>query len=114
MPDRYQSRDTIVVDKADMFKQLKARRNLNSVTLFSTLALRPFRSEELEGIQFETRIWTTGDRFYKIANEYYGDPAYWWAIALANGKPTEQHLKLGDEIIIPIEIESFLNIIGAY
>tara|TARA_R110002074_G_scaffold9137_2_gene36616 strand:+ start:611 stop:955 length:345 start_codon:yes stop_codon:yes gene_type:complete len=114
MPDRYNSRDTTVVDKTDMFKQLKTRRNLNSVTLFTTLALRPFRSEELEGIEFETHVWKTGDRFYKLANQYYNDPAYWWAIALANGAPTEQHLKLGDELIIPVEIDSFLNILGAY
>ena len=114
MPYRYSNRQTTVVDKTDMFKQLKTRRNLDSVMLYTTLSMTPFRSEELEGIDFDTRVWTRGDRFYKIANEYYRDPAYWWAIALANGAPTEQHLKLGDEILIPLQIDAFLNILEAY
>jgi len=43
-----------------------------------------------------------GDRIDTLANRYYGDPRYWWVIAVANGMeilPIE--LNLGDILIIP-------------
>jgi nucleoid-associated protein YgaU len=57
-------------------------------------------------------IWGTGDRYYKLAAEYYDDPTMWWVIALYNQKPTEFHLKLGDVVFIPTPLESVLFHIG--
>ena len=54
-------------------------------------------------------IWKTGDRYYKLAERYYGRPQYWWAIALYNNKPTEGHIKLGDTIRIPLPLEKYLR-----
>ena len=54
-------------------------------------------------------IWKTGDRFYKLAETYYGRPHLWWVIALYNNAPTEGHVKLGDVLIIPTPIEQFLR-----
>jgi|TARA_R110000851_G_scaffold285755_1_gene439506 nucleoid-associated protein YgaU len=54
-------------------------------------------------------IWKTGDRYYKLAERYYGRPQYWWAIALYNNKPTEGHVKLGDTIVIPLPLEKYLR-----
>ncbi len=51
----------------------------------------------------------TGDRYYKLAEHYYGRPQYWWAIALYNNKPTEGHLRLGDTIKIPLPLEKYLR-----
>jgi nucleoid-associated protein YgaU len=54
-------------------------------------------------------IWKTGDRYYKLAERYYGRPQYWWAIALYNNKPTEGHIKLGDTIRVPLPLEKYLR-----
>lgn len=54
-------------------------------------------------------IWKTGDRYYKLAERYYGRPQYWWAIALYNNKPTEGHVKLGDAIKVPLPLEKYLR-----
>tara|TARA_R110002012_G_scaffold316430_1_gene531360 strand:- start:3916 stop:4218 length:303 start_codon:yes stop_codon:yes gene_type:complete len=54
-------------------------------------------------------IWKTGDRYYKLAERYYGRPQYWWAIALYNNKPTEGHIKLGDTVRVPLPLEKYLR-----
>jgi nucleoid-associated protein YgaU len=56
-----------------------------------------------------SHIWKTGDRYYKLAERYYGRPRYWWAIALYNNKPTEGHIKLGDAIRVPLPLEKYLR-----
>ena len=60
----------------------------------------------LENLQSVQHIWKTGDRYYKLAAKYYGEPTYWWVIALYNKAPTEAHLQLGDVIDIPVPLET--------
>ena len=57
-------------------------------------------------------IWGTGDRYFKLANQYYSDPEKWWVIAFYNQKPTEFHVKLGDVIYIPTPLETVLFYMG--
>ena len=40
-------------------------------------------------------MWKLGDRFYKLADQYYGDPTLWWIIAWYNRMPTESHAEGG-------------------
>ena len=51
-----------------------------------------------------------GDKLYKFAHEYYGDPNLWWVIAWYNNKPTDAHFKLGETVYIPRELEVAINI----
>ena len=48
------------------------------------------------------------DKYYKLANQFYGRPGLWWIIALYNKKPTEGHLRRGDIVEIPTPIELVL------
>jgi nucleoid-associated protein YgaU len=50
-----------------------------------------------------------GDRYWKLASRYYGDPKLWWAIAWYNQRPTEAHLKAGTKIFIPQPIDKVLS-----
>lgn len=59
-----------------------------------------------------THLWTAGDRYYKLANQFYGDPTYWWVIAWYNGRPTEVDVLAGDVITIPLNIERILEVLG--
>ena len=58
-----------------------------------------------------SHIWKTGDRYYKLAEQYYGNPEYWWVIARYNQKPTESHLRKGDIIVIPTPLAKLLEIL---
>jgi hypothetical protein len=56
--------------------------------------------------------WKVGDRFYKLSSKYYNNPEYWWVIAWFNKKPTEQHVQLGETILVPLFLDELLSIIG--
>ena len=46
-------------------------------------------------------VWSSGDRYWKLAAKYYSDPTLWWVIAWYNLKPTDAHCSIGDNLIIP-------------
>ena len=68
--------------------------------------------EELKELRTVDVFWGLGHRFYKLANQYYGDPQYWWVIAYFNKAPTEHHVQVGDRIQIPLPLEEVLNLYG--
>jgi len=106
MPYRYNGRSKIGVTKRDMFKQIKERRGRDIISLYSTPKFNRLTDFDLSALDYESHIWSRGDNFYKLAHEFYGDPAYWWVVALFNNAPTEQHIKIGEEIFVPREMES--------
>ena len=50
-----------------------------------------------------------GDRYFKLAYEYYGDSKLWWVIAWYNQKPSEADVKNGDTIFIPLPLDKVLS-----
>jgi len=114
MPNRFSNRGTIDLTKADMFQQIKQRRSLDAVSLYSTAKFKKISDLELEDLEYQSYIWARGDRFYKLAADFYENPDFWWVIALFNGTPTEQHVGLGEEIFIPLEPEIIISLLEVY
>ena len=85
---------------------------MTQVTQFSTPKFKHPSVEEMANFNTISHIWTTGDRYFKLAHEYYGDSEMWWVIAFFNQKPTEFHLNLGDVVYIPVPLETVLFHIG--
>lgn len=58
--------------------------------------------------------WKYGDKLYKIAHKFYGDPKLWWIIARINLKPTDSHYSIGDVLIIPKreQLNKILDMLG--
>ncbi len=59
-------------------------------------------------------IWKYGDRYYNLAQQFYGVPEYWWVIAWWNARPSEADILPGDVITIPLDLETTLNVLGAF
>lgn len=110
--DRNFQRVEITIPKRDMFKQISERRDLNQITILSSLRFEPIPESVLDSLTFYEHYWKRGDKFYKLSDEYYGQTDYWWIIALFNKKPTEQHYKAGDLVLIPIEIDYLVERYG--
>lgn len=68
--------------------------------------------EIYDRIETAAIAWKVGDRFYKLSSKYYNNPEYWWVIAWFNKKPTEQHVQLGETILVPLFLDELLSIIG--
>ena len=60
----------------------------------------------------EVLVWSEGDRYYKLAQHFYGDSAHWWIIAWFNKKPTEGHINFGDLIYVPLPLERVISYYG--
>tara|TARA_S200002703_G_C3691904_1_gene212464 strand:+ start:145 stop:486 length:342 start_codon:yes stop_codon:yes gene_type:complete len=87
-------------------------KNLSGITQYNTDTLTFPSRQKTSRMAYDTKLWKTGDRLYKIAFEVYGDSRYWWVIAQFNKKPTEHHFKVGDTYYIPLNLEDALNSFG--
>tara|TARA_R100000808_G_C2154485_1_gene165453 strand:+ start:1663 stop:2028 length:366 start_codon:yes stop_codon:yes gene_type:complete len=88
-------------------EERKIKRMRHYLTPVSTLR-RP-TVDQMTTLDLIGHTWTTGDRLYKLADQYYDDPSLWWVIAWFNRAPTEAHLKVGDFVHIPLPLERVLS-----
>jgi len=99
----------IFTNDKGLYEDILRRKKIRNIRQFSTLNLSSLRNlRTTNNINEVTHIWKTGDRYYKLANQYYGRPELWWVIALYNQKPTEGHIRLGNVLRIPMPIELVL------
>ena len=108
MISRYDDRIT-VLNRHDRYKELIENRGLNFARHFNSPNLRFPTEGEIATLTVINHYWAVGDRYYKLASQFYGNPRYWWIIAHYNKKPTEADLTVGDIIYIPTPLEKILN-----
>ena len=85
---RYGLRDTRE-NKEKRYKSFFKERGVGTIKHFTATKFYSLKSEEMAKISVEPFIWRLGSRFYKLADEAYGDPSLWWVIAYYNKKPTD-------------------------
>ena len=109
---RYRNRRT-AINKKQQYKdsEIFENRGLKEVRQYRTPVFRRFSREEYDSVRYERHYWTSGDRYWKLANKYYGDPKLWWVIARWNFAPTESHLSEGEEIRIPLDLSRALEVL---
>ena len=111
MPTRY-NRNTILSNDTEFYAPLRSTRDLKIIRHYPTQLIRnPVLADRMAVIT-NSHMWKYGNRFYNLAHTYYGDRRYWWVIAWWNGVPTESHIKLGDIIEIPVNIEDALKVLN--
>jgi len=99
-------------NNAKYYSYLREKRKLRIINHYETPLLKHPSVTERSQILADTHIWKFGDRLYKLADKYYGDPSFWWVIAWYNAVPTEAHLKTGDLLSIPVNLNSVLELLG--
>ena len=102
----------IVRNDEEQYKELFRKRGVKHIDHYPTATLKHPTASELSDIETIKHVWKTGDRYSKLAYEFYGDPRFWWVIAWYNQLPTESHVTLGDVIYIPTPFEEILAILG--
>ena len=101
MASRYYNRE-VLANVSRKYDQIFERRNVGFINQYSSPNQKYPSAEDFASISSIPHIWSLGDRFYKLADEYYNDPTLWWIIAWFNRMPTESHVKIGWSIDIPI------------
>lgn len=92
-------------------KQLDAR-NVKFIRHYASPDLKYPTTGEISQLDIRNHVWKHGDRFWKLAESYYGDPSLWWVIAWFNKKPTENHFAAGDTVMVPFPLDTVLGFMG--
>lgn len=98
----------------EFYNFLREKRQGTSITHYATPVM--YNPDLIDRIDSATTtyVWGYGDRLYKLANQFYGDPEYWWVIAWWNGMPTEADIQNGMVIEVPLELQKALTVLGSY
>ena len=105
---------TKIVNVAPQYHEALQSRKIKSFYQYTTPIFGKITPKQRASLTRQTHIWKVGDKFFKLANEHYGDPKLWWVIAWYNTTPTEAHLKPGDTVRIPFPIETVLRILKVF
>tara|TARA_R100000152_G_C6750763_1_gene174426 strand:- start:285 stop:629 length:345 start_codon:yes stop_codon:yes gene_type:complete len=108
---RFRTRRELINSNRMYKKYIFKDRGVGRATQYNTAVFYYPSDEELQNLTIDEHVWSMGDKYYKLAHHYYGDPEYWWVIALFNKKPADFLLNLGDVVYIPQPLE---EIIGYY
>tara|TARA_R100001244_G_C5084048_1_gene114691 strand:+ start:139 stop:483 length:345 start_codon:yes stop_codon:yes gene_type:complete len=107
MASRYDNKVAALND-SEMYKKIFKRRGITFINQYRTPEIYFPTDEEYLQLENVDHVWKMGDRYYKLAHQYYGKPSYWWLLAWYNQKPTESHLENGDLIQIPLPFDAAL------
>jgi len=107
MTSRYSNREINANFSAKYIKLLD-KRNVSFINQYTSPNQKFPTTEEISRLSAISHIWSLGDRFYKLADEFYGDPTLWWIIAWYNRMPTEAHVKIGWIVDVPLPLEDIL------
>lgn len=110
MTDKRLSRK-IIRNKEEMYKETFRKRGVKHIDHYPSPRLHHPTVDELVNIETVSHVWKTGDRYSKLAFEFYDDARLWWVIAWFNQLPTESHVNFGDVIYIPVPIERALEVL---
>jgi hypothetical protein len=92
----------------------KNRSNTKGVRQYDTQILKNPTIADRSALKTVTHVWKYGDRYYKLADQYYNDVDYWWVIAWWNARPTEADVSPGDAISIPLNLEEALQVLRTF
>tara|TARA_R100001594_G_scaffold23528_1_gene46021 strand:+ start:12 stop:341 length:330 start_codon:yes stop_codon:yes gene_type:complete len=96
------------INNKRLYRNYFRDRDQKFIRQYSTPTIKYPTAEELEGITMQKHIWKQGDRFYKLALQYYGSSRYWWVIPWFNQKPLEGDYSYGDLVYVPLPLQDIL------
>jgi nucleoid-associated protein YgaU len=103
--------ETPFLNDSEFYEEFFKERNVKYIRHFRSGKIRHPTIKERASLERVRHIWKVGDRFYKLAHRYYGDPSLWWIIAWFNLRPTEGHCETGDLIRIPLPLDRVLEML---
>jgi len=105
---RYNGRKK-AVNNSEMYEDILDARGVEQLLQYTTPELKYPSEEEYARIRTVDYVWKYGDKFWRLAAQYYSDPKLWWLIAQFNRKPTEGHMAPGDILKIPLDLSVALG-----
>ena len=102
----------IILNDLEEHKEFFEVRGKKFIKQHRTRPLKDLSVSAIAALHHHTHLWKQADRYWKLADKYYGDTRYLWVIAQYNQKPTEAHIAVGDIIIVPAPLQQVLTAMG--
>ena len=109
MTSRYYNRE-ILANFDEKYSEILKKRNVDFIDQYNSPEFSELDAQDIAQLDVVSRVWSSGDRLYKLADEFYNDPTLWWVIAWYNRLPTESHIKLGWIVDIPLPLNKILEL----
>ena len=103
------NRRKVYANRSEIYHEMAEERDVKHFRQYESANFRYPTAQEMRELKIINHVWKSGDKFYKLAHEYYGDSELWWVIAWFNKMPTESHAKLGGVISIPLPVQKVLK-----
>lgn len=68
-----------------------------------------FGPDILDGVPTVDYVWRVGDRLDSVAERRWGDPDYWWVLALANRIKDPFRIEVGRVLRVPLNVRQILD-----
>lgn len=108
---RYQLRRR-TLNAHKMYDEFFRERGVKYIKHYRTGRMAYPTRAQLKKLMTIQHIWKMGDRYEKLAFQYYGDAKMWWVIAWINKRPAELTNRVGDAIFIPTSLENVLSLLN--
>ena len=77
-------KNKILENDKEAYRRYLKKRGIKKIIHHSTTKLKHPDLKDMENFDTINYIWKTGDRFFKLADKYYGDPELHWIIVTVN------------------------------
>tara|TARA_B100001094_G_C18086745_1_gene748154 strand:- start:328 stop:666 length:339 start_codon:yes stop_codon:yes gene_type:complete len=111
MSSRYKNRQ-ITKNRNELYETFLKDRKVNQIRHYRTPRIKHLTSRERSQLVTTKVVFKQGDRFWKLAAQFYGDSKYWWIIAWFNQRPTEASVSPGSVLLIPTPLDKVLELAG--
>ena len=108
---RYDGRVMFLNDNKEYKKVFFKDRDVHQIFQYGSARFNYPSNEQINSLQSIPHVWTSTDKLYNLAYDYYQDPKMWWVIAWYNKKPTESHFKVGEVIYVPKPLSEVLMMV---
>lgn len=103
-----------MVNESIRHQDLRDVREVSWIRHYTTPIMTTLTPVQRASLVKTQHIWKTGDKFYKLASKYYGNPNYWWIIAWYNHAPTEAHVRPGRVLLVPLPLEKVISYVKTF
>jgi nucleoid-associated protein YgaU len=95
-----------------LFKLDKKTKRKKNITFYNTINFEALTDEGLDELEIEEINFAATDTLMGLAQKFYGDPSYWWVIALINNVGSEADITLGQQLVVFSPLSALLPELG--
>ena len=88
------------------------KRGVEIIEQYTTPKFKNPSQKILDSITYTEHYYVAGQRMFKLSQQQYGDHQYWYIIARFNNKPTEAHIRDGEVLKIPTNLQQAIEVLG--